>query len=153
MLSLVFSLRIHCECGWLKKWVEIRVCSSWTFKLISCNLFLSFLSYCVGELLSPYSRSLCVGYLYVGLIFAITNIQARCWTQCFSMYVRHHNVPCFAFLDVLFLREITEDSMKILLTWLVDQETCVSKRCIGGLALLCFLSVMLQHLRKQYICF
>ena len=38
---LWFSLRIHWECGWLEKWVEIRSSSLWTFKLISCNPFIS----------------------------------------------------------------------------------------------------------------
>jgi hypothetical protein len=33
----VFSLRIHLECGWPKKWVEIRSCSLWAFKLIFFN--------------------------------------------------------------------------------------------------------------------
>ena len=58
-------------------------------------------------------------------------------------------MPCFTFLDVLFLREITEDSMKILFMWIATQEACVSRSCRGGLALPCFLSMLLQHLRKK----
>jgi hypothetical protein len=41
--------------------------------------------------------------------FVKTSVLAR----CLDMLVRHHSVPCLAFLEICFKREISEDSMKI----------------------------------------
>jgi hypothetical protein len=50
-----------------------------------------------------------VGYLYVDLIFAKTNIQTRCWTQCFNRWLRLQcaMISCLdsAYLEIYFKRE------------------------------------------------
>lgn len=55
------------------------------------------------------SKEEIVGYLYVGLIFAKTNIQTRCWTQCFNRWLRLQCalISCLdsAYLEIYFKRE------------------------------------------------
>lgn len=37
----------------------------------------------------------------------------KCSSKMSDMLVRYHSVPCSAFLEIVFKREIFEDSMKI----------------------------------------
>jgi len=39
--------------------------------------------------------------------FVKTSVLSRCWTRCLDMSVRHHSVPCFAFLEICFKHEIS----------------------------------------------
>jgi len=45
--------------------------------------------------------------------FVKTSVLARCRTICLDMLVQYRSIPCFAFLEICFKREISEDSMKI----------------------------------------
>lgn len=61
---------VVCSC-WLKKWMCVTYLplSVWSQILLAKNLL----------------KGKIIGYLYVGLIFAKSNLQARCWTKCCYM--------------------------------------------------------------------
>jgi hypothetical protein len=45
--------------------------------------------------------SLMLGLFFVNWShFVKTSVLAICWIRCIDMLVRHHSVPCLAFLDV-----------------------------------------------------
>jgi len=106
---------------WATLWLAMSSCAETTL----VALHVSVLQGCFWTSLSTPYVMFCAMFIdYSWLHFVKTRVLARCGTRCLDMLVRHHSVPCSAFLVIVFNCEIPEDSLKIWFTWRVDQEAC-----------------------------